>query len=272
VYESGFVAVKPNPPVDSVSYKIANNGLQIFSNTHDPTNNTRYYRWAYEESWRFHVAYNTSLIVKNNKIVVRNADEFYYYCYTGDKSSNIVIASSAKLKQDVIFENPIITIPPNSEKLTIRYSILLKQYALTKEEYAFWENIKKNTEQLGSIFDAQPSQLVGNIHCTTNPAEPVIGYVGVTNVQTKRIFISNNALPSSWGPGADPNCAIDSAYFKNPLTGANDVEANILHGSLVPISIIAPDGFHIIGYTASSMECTDCRVRGTLQTPPFWIN
>lgn len=269
-YVSDYVAVKPTPPIDSIGYKITSKGLQINSNTHDPSNNTRYYRWAYEETWRFHSQFNSGLIVRDGKIVYRNNDEMIYYCYAGDRSSNIVLASSAKLRQDVISDNPIILIPPTSEKLEIRYSILLKQYALTKEEYAFWENMRKNTEQLGSIFDPQPSEINGNIHNVTNPAEPVIGYVSVTNVQTKRIFISNSVFPYEWRPEYNGSCQIDSAFFTNLHTGSNDVENRIIEGTLIPISTISPDGFHIIGYTASSVECTDCRVRGRIEAPVFW--
>ncbi|WDF78055.1 DUF4249 domain-containing protein [Mucilaginibacter sp. KACC 22773] len=269
-YLSDYVAVKATPPIDSITYKITEKGLQINSNTHDVTNNTRYYRWAYEETWRFHARFNSGLIVKNGEVVFRGNDEQIYYCYAGDKSSNIVLASSSKLLQDVISQNPVTLIQSNSEKLGIRYSILLKQYALTKEGYAFWENIKKNSEQLGSIFDPQPSEIKGNIHNVTNPAEPVVGYLSVTNVQTKRIFISNNDLPLTWQPQVDAFCQIDSVLFANPHNGANDVQNQIVNGGLIPISTISKDGFHVIGYTASTVECTDCRVRGQVTAPPFW--
>jgi hypothetical protein len=269
-YVSDYEVVKQNPPIDSVSYKIAGNGLHLFASTHDPKNNTKYYRWAYEEAWRFHSKYNSGLIVKEGQIVQRAPNENYYYCYGADKSGNIVLGSSAKLTQDVIFENPITVVPPTSEKLEIKYSILVKQYALTKEGYNFWENMRKNTEQLGSIFDAQPSALVGNIHNVANPNEPVIGYISVTNVQTKRIFIANNALPSGWSPDVDSYCLIDSALYKNPKTNEDDVDKFIFKGGLVPIATILKDAYIILGYTASSNDCIDCRVRGRIEAPVFW--
>ena len=68
------------------------------------------------------------------------------------------------------------------------YSINVKQYALSHEAYLFFEKIKKNTEQLGSIFDPQPSELQGNIHCITNPAETVVGYVDISEEKVQRNF------------------------------------------------------------------------------------
>jgi hypothetical protein len=128
-----------------------------------------------------------------------------------------VIASSAKLSSDVIFQAPVTTILSTNEKISVRYSILLRQYALTKEAYEFWENIRKNTEQLGSIFDAQPSQLQGNIHCISNPTEPVIGFVTITNIQRKRIFIDNSQLPLEWYPTYPYYCEADTALIYNPI-------------------------------------------------------
>jgi hypothetical protein len=268
-YASDYVAVKPTPPIDSITYKITNKGLQINSNTHDATNSTLYYRWAYDEAWKFHSEINSGLILKNGIITSRGANEMYYYCYTGDRSSNIILASSEKLQQDVIFQNPVILIPPNSEKLVIKYSIRLKQYALTKEAYEFWQNLRKNTEQLGSIFDAQPSQLIGNVHSITNPTEPVIGYVSVTNMQSKRIFVSNSILPDTWHVGIT-GCENNIYLFTNPNTHQNEVQMYIENGDLVPTASVLDNQGVLIGYTASTVACTDCRVRGHLDAPDFW--
>jgi len=268
-YASDYVPVKTTPPIDSVTYKITPKGLQINLNAHDATNSTRYYRMAYEEAWKFHAHYNSGLAVKNGEIVPRREDEMIYYCYRGDKSANIVLASSEKLTQDVIFDHPIILIPPSSEKLTIKYSILVKQYALTKEAYQFWENIRKNTEQLGSIFDAQPSQLKGNIHNVTHPDEPVIGFVSTSTVQTKRIFIDNSLFPNTWYVPDEGKCEKNAYRLDND--GENDVDLFIIKGGLIPIAaIISPFTRKIVAYEASTIECTDCRLKGTVNVPGFW--
>src|ERR1035437_3015770 len=62
-YESSPVALKPVPPIDSVYYEKVtlqeNNGIstqegcQIYLNTHDPINQTKFYRWEYSETWEF---------------------------------------------------------------------------------------------------------------------------------------------------------------------------------------------------------------------------
>jgi hypothetical protein len=56
------------------------------------------------------------------------------------------------------------------ERISSRYSTLVRQFAISPNTYNYWQNLK-NTEQLGTLFDAQPSQLVGNAHCAV-PNEP----------------------------------------------------------------------------------------------------
>lgn len=272
-YASDYEPVTPTPPIDSIGFIPKDGNLQIYVNAHDATNNTRYYRWDFNEAWKFHSNFQSDFIVDPvaQAVRLRTKDQLSYYCFASDSSSNILISSTAKLAQDVVFQAPITTIDSRSEKIEIRYSILLKQYALTKEAYAFWENLKKNTEQLGSIFDSQPSQLVGNIHCISNPKEPVIGYVSITNTQSKRIFIDNSQLPQNWIPKFPYDCAIDSALFFNVKTNKDEVQEYIIGGGGIPLGEISKDG-QVIGFTYSTIECSDCRIRGKSQQPSFWIS
>ena len=105
-----------------------------------------------------------------------------------------MLGSTAKLSQDIVYL-PIASIPKDHGSLSVLYSIKVKQYAWTKEGYNFLDIMRKNTEIVGSVFDAQPSQLNGNIHCVTDPTEKVIGYFNISPVREKRIFINNSEVP-----------------------------------------------------------------------------
>ncbi|HEY2580602.1 MAG TPA: DUF4249 domain-containing protein [Mucilaginibacter sp.] len=270
-YLSDFEQVKTTPPIDSVGFTVQGNGLQIYVNTHDPANNTRYYRWDYDETWKFHAQYQSNYISNGVAVVNRTADQYTYYCFANDTSSTIVLGSSAKLQQDVIYQNPVTSIESTSEKIETEYSIQLHQYALTGPAYSFWENIKKNTEQLGSIFDAQPSNIMGNIHNVNNPAEPVIGYVSVCVVQTKRVFIFNGQLPN-WNPTYPYNCVLDTFLFCRPPMCQNDVKLFLvpLGSAVIPVYEY-PAGSHApTGYLGADIDCTDCTLRGSKTQPAFW--
>jgi len=271
-YLSDFVAVKPTPPIDSVGYIVQSNGIQLYVNTHDPNNNTHYYRWDYTETWNFHAQYETAFITNGKTLQLRTPAQQIFTCFANDTASTITLGSTAKLSKDIVLQQPITQVVSTSEKIETKYSILVRQYALTNDAYSWWTFLKKNTEQLGSIFDAQPSTVRGNIHCTTNPSEPVIGYISVTNVQQKRIFITNAQLPQAWMPVYPYQCQLDSALFcRGAACAQNDVALFILplNPSEFALSPIITNGA-FLGYVAADAQCTDCTIRGTTVQPPFW--
>lgn len=288
LYLSDFVPVVNSPAIDSVSYVIQSNGVQVYASTHDAQNNSKYYRWDYHETWIIHS--NFQSFFKSNGDTVLNRDmvnDEIYTCWQTDTSSTINIVSTAKLTKSVIVNNPITFISSTSEKFTTKYSIIVNQYALTSDAYNFWVNLKKNTEQLGSIFDAQPSQINGNIHSTTNPSEPVIGYISAGTVSSQRIFISNAELPAWLPTPFYSKCIIDSLFFIRNIPGhvpelQEDEYFNYKKpefqgiGALqIPINeidtfIVRKKLDSLLGHSGSSRQCVDCTLRGTNKQPAFW--
>jgi hypothetical protein len=298
VYLSDFVPVVNSPAIDTVSYSIQGNGIQFYVSSHDPQNNTHYYRWDYQETWVIHSAYYS--FYKSNGDVVVDRDlvnDEVYQCWQSDTSSTINVASSTHLKEDVISNNPVTFISSASEKLmgknsiiltqqapsTTAYTILVKQYALTADAYNFWSNLKTNTENLGSIFDALPAEIKGNIHSTTRPAEPVIGYLSAGTVASKRIFIKNQHIPNNWLSSlAYSNCTLDTLFLSYLPPGATvpvnqedeyfNYNNKVMFKELqVPVAgIFNKLTSAILGHTGSVPGCVDCTLRGTNKQPLFW--
>ncbi len=278
-YLSDFVPVVNSPAIDNVTSKVESDGVGINLNTHDPANNTHYYRWEYEETWIFLSAFDSHFKSNGDTVLRRDLfNDHIYQCWRTTGSTTIVLGSSAKLSKDVISNTPITFVSRHSDKLRHRYSILVRQYALTSEGYNFWTNLKKNTEQLGSIFDAQPSQIKGNIHSTADPLEPVIGYVSIGSFSTQRIFVDENDLPA-WLDPIDNGCQAKPYLYayKDPITGGitNQVDEYINYNKtsfspLIPVDAIVPPGGSIVGYTAAVPECVDCTLFGTNKQPSFW--
>jgi len=265
-YASAYVAVSQTPAIDAVTWKAKEDELQIFANTHNTEDQTRYYRWQYEETWEFTSAYATYLDYNNGEVFVRNDD--IYHCWQSEYSTEIILGNTLRLSQNIVAEQPIISIAASSPRISRKYSILVKQFAQTPEEYQYWETLKKNTESIGTLFDPLPTQLTGNIQCITNPAESVIGYIGAYSVQEKRIFISQDELPENWNAITGyENCAFLDTVENNPT----DIGAKLGAGGNLPVyEIISQGSPAVIGYTYSSKTCVDCRVRGTNVRPAFW--
>jgi hypothetical protein len=278
-YASDFIEVKVTPPIDSISYRIKSDGLQINVNAHDITNNTRYYRWDYEETYQYHVRFDSKYKSNGDTVLPRDLiNDQIYRCWRSDSSSTIVLASTTKLTADVLSQAPITFIVSNSEKVSEKYSILLKQYTLTKGAYQFWENLQKNTQQLGSIFDAQPSQLIGNIHNLADTLEPVIGYMSAGTVSKLRKFIPNSSLPPQWTVLDLSDCLLASFYFRH-IEGSLVVnDENFYfnynqpgpHSLYIPISTIEVPFQGVVGHTGALPPCADCTLRGSNKPPAFW--
>ncbi|WP_347156384.1 DUF4249 domain-containing protein [Pontibacter chitinilyticus] len=272
-YASEYVAVKQTPPIDNISWQALDNKLQIYVNSHDPENNTHYYRWEYEATWAFTAAFGSNIRydAASGKVVPRTLqDEDIYHCWKTDKSTDIKLGATSNLTKDVIHEYAILTLPSTAEELRFKYSVLVKQYALTQEAYQYWETLRKNTEGIGTLFDPLPSQLTGNVHNLSDATEPVIGYVGASTVKEKRIFITRNQLPADWHIRF-PTCQLDSLLPIPPET-FEELAGRFRNGNYLPVSeIYPPMGFPTpIGYTAAAKECVDCRTRGTNVKPDFW--
>jgi hypothetical protein len=274
-YLSDFVDVKTTPAIDSISWERESSGVRLYFNTHDPQNNTRYYQWDYRETWEFHSAFKSVfkyttrpgpggqplIAIGYRDPINYNYDTSIFKCWRSANSTNILLGSTAKLASGIIYKQPFLFIPSGDRRLSELYSIYVRQYALTKEGYEFLEKMKKNTEENGSIFDPQPSQLKGNIRCVTNPDEPVIGYISISTVTEKRIFISKSQVPL-WNFRTD---CLEVEVRNNPDS------INLARASgLVPTNILETFGLSILYYGASVSDCVDCTLSGTNVKPPFW--
>ena len=131
-YYSDYVPVVTTPPIDSVSWRVENDGVQINVNTHDPQNQTHYYRWEYDETWAYTAAYYSSYeYVASTKQIVNRTDNIYN-CWGSFTSTNIMTNSTVRLSRDVVSQFPLTTIAGSSVRFQSKYSILVRQYALTQ--------------------------------------------------------------------------------------------------------------------------------------------
>ncbi|MEO5682283.1 MAG: DUF4249 domain-containing protein [Chitinophagaceae bacterium] len=261
-YQSDLVSARQTPVIDSVNWQQNSKGVQLYVNTHDATNSTRYYRWQYAQTWEYHSQLETIWGIANGLVYVRTPAEQVHICYSTSLSSGVLIGTSAALSQDVISAALLGTIPQDDSTLAYRSSFLVTQYALTAPAYFYWQIIQKNSEQLGTLFDLQPSQLEGNIHCVTSPNEPVIGFMSATNQQQKRIFISNADL-QNWQPAAGGyNCALVNV----PQNPANFLLVDLPDNSYAPWYYVSMGPLVL-----AKGVCVDCTLSGgTNVKPAFW--
>jgi len=212
-YLSDFVESMTAPPFD-FTYDFDNEALNFHLTTYDPTGKSMYYQHSCIETWEYE-----SILKGINP------------CWHVVPSPNISLSSTANLSESRINNKLILSVPGLSPKLDIEYSVLIRQSVLTRQGFEFFETLRKNTEAVGTIFDAQPSQLMGNIRCTTQPTETVIGFISCGTVTEKRFLIQLPDIPTKWFTVVDDS---ECKETKRPI-------------------------------------CFDCRLQGgTTQRPPYW--
>ncbi len=268
-YVSDFSLLKATPPIDEFRAQVQPEGVQLYVSAHDDSGASQYYRWRYEETWEFTSAHNSQWRYAGNNRLVRRPENIYR-CWRTEESRPIVTFSTLRLQQDAVRNYRLLFLPATAIRLRYRYSILVRQYTLSREEFDYWEAVKKNTDNLGTLFDPLPSQIQGNVHALTDETEPVLGFVGAATVRQQRLFIDRTQLPFEWRTvdNAYQNC-VDVDTFPSFRYKLGDWTYEDMYGDSVarmPVSRIDPGET----YTGQTRECVDCRLYGSNVPPAFW--
>ncbi|MFA6945771.1 MAG: DUF4249 domain-containing protein, partial [Pedobacter sp.] len=264
-YLSDLMSVRTTPAIDSLNWRREREGVGLYIDAHDSNNNTKYYQWDYLETWEQRSVGYSDYVYKDSRVQNRDYLESLkiFTCWKNEASTNILISSTTKLSSDVVDDFQLALIPNRSEKLGVRYSILVKQYAIGKEAYDYLTLMKRNSEQLGSLFDNQPTDIIGNIKCISNPDERVIGFLNISQIIEKRIFINNSQLPS-W----------NFSLVCEPIVIRNhkDSLSNAFSSGALLITTYNLSSFGtIVSYNGNTALCLDCRTRGGSSVKPsFW--
>jgi hypothetical protein len=259
-YETAFLKTINTPLIDSVT-RIEGENVDLFVHTHDPTNATPYYRWDFTETWEYKARYESFVYLKGDQLVERLPEEKVFRCWKTRQSDKILINNTLALSENRISFQPLTTIVRPEERLSERYSILVRQYGISKEAYEFWNILRKNTELTGSLFDPQPSQLPGNITCLDDPSEQVIGFISAGKQVSKRIFIRNADLNRTW-PREDDEafCVVKSGLIEEMIVA---LKQDTTFGQAY---FITPGAMAI-----AKNPCVDCTRKGGVNVKPsFW--
>lgn len=264
-YRSDFRRPAYTPPIDSLHWKKAAPGkpVEICVSTHDDTRQALFYWWTFEEDWEFTSNYSITWFFnpETQEFYQRDPDSAYF-CWNKDHSKNIQIATTEKLVENKIVNQPIHTLPCTDIKLSYLYAISVSQRGLSREGYEYLLNKRKMNEEMGELFAPQPSELKGNIHCITNPEIPVVGFIEVGMVSWKRFFIDGLDV---YEYPEDRKC---HEYLQKDI-GPDVSYLDLYKRDFRPFVLIEGE-IKPLFWVAS--RCMDCTKTGTKNKPDFWPN
>ena len=256
------------PEIIDAGFKKDEEGVEVFVSTQGNANADDFL-WTFDETWIYRPRIRTAYIyvpeLKN--VRDRKDSEQTSLCFKTEPNPGILLETSSRFKDQVVFQKTITEIPTGDERIMERYSILVSQKGLASKDVPFWEILKKNTEDIGSIFSPLPSLIGGNIKSLDAAKSPVIGQVSLGVIRQKRIYIDLVQV-SPWNY-LDPkfnDCAIGEEAVL-----AKDYQAIFGNGAVVPTRPLMV-GTTITGYFPSSKRCTDCSLYASKLKPTFWID
>jgi hypothetical protein len=253
------------------------NGMSIYVDSFDPTGNSKYYRYEYEETYKIVPPsfVPEDLIVISDvtcevKLVPRSEEE--RVCYNTAASQNINVTTTTGFTEDRISRYLVRFVSSDNYILTTRYSILVRQFVLSEGAYDFFETLRSFSSE-GSLFSQiQPGFVTGNISAENESSEKVIGFFEVSSVASERIFFSfDDFYEGEPSPPWAVFCEKTAPLRINRLgTGCGPLIFRIKSDVIVYFKM---NNGTIEGdpYIMVPRECGDCTALGTIQEPSFWV-
>ncbi len=294
-YESDPCLMTGVPEIDSIYFaydrELINNGteeeegIRIYLDASNKNEVCKYFRWEFDEVWKFQTPYPVAYKYlgggKIESILVEN-----HTCWKYRQSNDVIIHSTELQKTGQVSRQALRFIASNkSDRLRKQYSIHVKQYSLSKNEYEFWNNLKQVSESGGDIFEKQPFSVIGNIHCINRENEKVLGYFQVSAIKKMRKYITYGQLVD-----------LDIPFYKYPCSsieyGPYDLYGpslpypvppeiydavyrrfiNLGYVFIRPDDMIGPGGLILNTFVFATKECSDCSLTGSPDKPDFWID
>ncbi len=294
IYNSNACTLFPVPDIDSVYFakdqQLSNDqtqlkdGVSVFLDSRPGSGGQYFLRWDYEDTWKFKVPDPVKYVyINSNQILKIPTEEVKEYCWKSGSPSELLIRAMSGNASGRIVKQPIkFIVPDESDRLSVRYSIIVNQYSLSEEEYNYWNDLKKLNDVGSDIFGSQPFEVLGNIKNVSDPSEKVLGYFQVSAVSKKRIYIDYGDIYSYNLPGFHYDC---TSFLMRPGPGDLNMNTGFPYtwdqyysyiSKNYPYNFVRPVYFNLqdsIIYLVFTMPaCSDCELSGSFTKPSFWTD
>lgn len=272
-YESEYELLHPASEIETLYYELedlpteepglVDHGIRFFVDFEIEKDSGRYLRWEMEETFEIHNPdYPTRMYGKDREWYDITAEQKELICwlyrdiheiYTMDLK-NVIGASYLKM--------PLTFVSGYTWKLHYRYSLLLRQYSLSKNAFRYWNELAKNVQSQGGLFDTQPALTPSNICNVDNEDEIVLGYFSISGIREKRIFV-----------GTVPGLVIyRDPYFCRP--GVFPMFLNRFPQDKLPVYVARATVMGVNENGRVKEECVFCtQYKGSsLEKPEFWVD
>jgi hypothetical protein len=270
-YESEYEILHPASEIIDLYYEIESlptsdpevrdQGIRFFVDFEIEQDSGRFLRWEIEETFEVHNPdYETRMFAVDRRWYDINAEMKWLTCWLFREIHEIHTKDLRNVSGDSYRKLPLNFVSGTTWRLHHRYSLLVRQYSHSESAFWYWNELAKNVQSGGSLFDSQPALTPSNICNLEDEEELVIGYFSISGAFERRIFVGTvpglevYRDPYYCIPGVFPMYLWRYPQDKLPLYVA---QANVM-------------GINENGEVKS--ECVDCRLYkdSSSEKPEFW--
>ena len=117
-------------------------------------------------------------------------------CWVPEYGSRVTISKNTSVSDNAFKDVFLARVPVDHWRFSARYYMLVEQFSLSQEAYAFWNLIQSQQDGEGSLFQPNSVEVVGNVYNTSDATEKVLGLFAVSAVTRKEFFIDTREVPS----------------------------------------------------------------------------
>lgn len=284
-YASSTAQLTQVTPIGSViaerTVSNGQDGVAIMVNTFDPTNNSNFYRYEYEETYKIIAPNWTSedIVASSNDPTDCNVqiipleDDIGRICYKTNLSNRIILANTAGQLEDQVSQFLIRFINRDNYILSHRYSILVRQFVQSPAAHTFFETLSRLSENENLFSQIQPGLIVGNVFSENNENEVVLGYFEVASLSQQRIFFDYEDFFEGESLPPFVNDCISTAPPLDDSNG-NCILSNVIsNGGVEYLAMNDPPSEELPGpFLLVPSPCGDCTILGSSIVPNFWTD
>jgi len=255
-------------------------GISISVDSFDPDRNSNYYRFKYEETFKIIAPLwrNVDIIVTNDEwpdcdFGFEDKTEEQEICYGTQNSNTFVLATTTSFGEDRLTRFPVRFLNNNNYIISHRYSILVKQFIISREAFTYFETLNNLSGEESLFSQSQPGFLPGNIKSQADENELVIGFFDVSVVSENRLFFNySDFYPNNPLPPYINACELISPSLLTTGEGTSCPLINVIKQQAFKYvrDNTNPDDGEGPVYLADTV-CGDCRELGSVIPPDFWI-
>lgn len=247
-------------------------GMGIFVNSFDPTGNSIYYKYEYEETYKIiaprWVPHGLVIANENPLVITDFQRDGQKICFASEASNTLILTNTSGIGEDRVSEFNVRFINRDNYIISHRYSLLVKQFVLSREVFEFYEKLKDFSGVESLFSDSQPGFIAGNIFPQDDGNDQVVGIFEVSSVSEKRVFFNY----SDFFPDEDLPPFVEECPPRVTFAPEDEELALLIRGNLISFNNFnerpPPPGQG--RYFVQPRVCGDCTVLGTETIPDFW--